>query len=178
MDVIALAALVLSTAMSMLLVPDLHAGDLVEPTIQAAILTPFVLTALLAFRVAGTPPVWERRLLALFLLLMPTVYLGSLALHGGDRAWLATEIAGQLVFATLAVAGLRGSGWLLVFGIAAHGVLWDLWHHGRTPFMPDWYATGCLIVDVGWALYAASRVPVWHGLARTERHSPVPSIAA
>src|SRR5215468_1568805 len=69
MDVIALAALVLSTAMSMLLVPDLHAGDLVEPTIQAALLTPFVLTALLAFRVTGTPPVWERRLLALFLLL-------------------------------------------------------------------------------------------------------------
>ena len=178
MDVIALAALVLSTAMSMLLVPDLHAGDLVEPTIQAALLTPFVLTALLAFRVTGTTPVWERRLLALFLLLMPTVYLGSLALHGGDRAWLATEIAGQLAFATLAIAGLRGSGWLLVFGIAAHGVLWDLWHHGRTPFMPDWYATGCLIVDVGWALYGASRVAVWHGLARTERHSPAPSIAA
>jgi hypothetical protein len=177
-DVLALAALVLSTAMSMLMVPDLHAGDLVEPTIQAAVLTPFVLTALLAFRLTATSPVWERRLLALFLGSMPTVYLGSLALHGGDRAWLATEITGQVTFAGLAVAGLRGSGWPLVFGIAAHGLLWDLWHHGRAPFMPDWYATGCLIVDVGWALYAASRVGAWHGAARTERGLPAPSIAA
>src|ERR1043166_133294 len=96
MDVLALASLVLSTAMSMLLVPDLHAEDLVEPTLQAAILTPFVLTALLAFRIAGTPPVWERRVLALFLLSMPTVYLGSLAVHGGDRAWLGPAAAGQV----------------------------------------------------------------------------------
>jgi hypothetical protein len=171
MDVIALAFLVLSTTMSMLMVPDVRGTDLLEPTIQAVILTPFVLTAILAFRIAGTPPVWERRLLALFLLSMPTVYLGSLALHGGSPAWLAIEIGGQVAFAALALAGLRGSGWVLVFGLAAHGLLWDLWHHGRTPFMPDWYATGCLIVDIGWAVYAASRVKVWQSSA-IERSAP------
>jgi hypothetical protein len=174
MDFIALAALVLSTALSLLMVPDLHVRDLVEPTVQAVILTPFVLTMLLALRFAAAPPVWERRLLALFLLSMPTVYLGALALHGGDRTWVGIELAGQAAFAALAVAGLRGSGWLLVAGIAAHGVLWDLWHHGRAPFIPDWYATGCLIVDVGWALYAASRVAVWHGGASVERPARAP----
>jgi hypothetical protein len=93
MDILALAALVLSTAWSQLAVPDLHLGDLVEPTVQAAILTPLVLTGLLAFRLGGVAPVWERRLLALFLLAMPTVYLGALALHGGTRSWLTTELA-------------------------------------------------------------------------------------
>jgi hypothetical protein len=36
MDVIALAFLVLSTTMSMLVVPDVHGTDLLEPTIQAS----------------------------------------------------------------------------------------------------------------------------------------------
>jgi hypothetical protein len=54
MEILALASLVISTAMSMPMVPDLHAGDLVEPTVQAAIPTPFVLTALLAFRITAT----------------------------------------------------------------------------------------------------------------------------
>jgi hypothetical protein len=56
-SILALAALVLSTAWSQLAVPDLHLGDLVEPTVQAAILTPLVLTALLAFRLGGVAPV-------------------------------------------------------------------------------------------------------------------------
>jgi len=179
MDTIALAALVLSTGLSLLVVPDIHFGDLIEPTVQAVITTPIVLTALLAFRLAGKPPVWERRLLALFLAVMPTIYLTSLALHGGDRTWLAIELAGQLVFAGLALAGLWGSGWFLVVGIAAHGLLWDAWHPGRTAFMPDWYAIACLIVDVGWAAYAASRVAVWQATpAATRAHAAYAPSAA
>jgi hypothetical protein len=169
MDNVALAALVLSTGFSLLAVPDVHPGDLIEPTVQAAITTPIVLTVLLAFRLGGKPPVWERRLMAFFLAVMPTVYLTSMAVHGGDRTWLAIELAGQLAFAALALAGLRGSGWFLVAGIAAHGLLWDAWHLGRTSFMPDWYAIACLIVDVGWAAYAASRVAVWEAARATPR---------
>jgi hypothetical protein len=180
MDIIALAALVLSTGFSLLVVPDIRAGDLIEPTIQAVITTPIVLTVLLAFRLGGKPPAWERRLLALFLASMPTVYLTSLALHGGDRTWLGIELAGQLAFAGLALAGLRGSGWFLAAGIAAHGLLWDAWHHGRTSFMPDWYATACLIVDVGWAVYAASRIAAWQAtpVATRARAAYAPSAAA
>src|SRR5262245_3957560 len=116
METAGVAALVLSTALSMLLVPDVHAGDLVEPTILAAVSTPIVLTAILALRLRGASPLWERRLLAAFLLAMPTVYLASLALHGGNGRWLTTEAAGQAIFATIAIVGLRGSGWILAGG--------------------------------------------------------------
>jgi hypothetical protein len=169
MDTMALACLILSTGLSLLVVPDVGLADLIEPTVQAAVGTPFVLTALVALRVGAAPPIWERRVLALFLLLMPTIYLGALALHGGSPAWLGAELAGQAAFATIAIVGLRRSGWVLVAGLAAHGLLWDLWHHGRASFMPDWYSSACLIVDVGWALYAASRVRVWGSAAAAER---------
>ena len=161
MDTIALAALVLSTTLSLLLTPDLHLADLIEPTVQATIAAPITMTAILALRLSGARPIWERRLLTAFLLLMPTVYLLSLALHGAATGWLQTELAGQLFYGALAIAGLLHSGWWLVLGIGAHGLGWDLWHYGRTSFIPDWYAVGCLVVDVGWALYAASRVAVW-----------------
>ena len=84
-----------------------------------------------------------------------------------------------MIFAVLAVAGLRGSGWYLAVGIAAHGLAWDLWHHGRTTFIPDWYTIGCLIVDVGWGLYAASRVAVWDAeSSRLERFRPARDVPA
>lgn len=161
MDTIALAAFVLSTTFSLLLAPDLHVADLIEPTVNAMIAAPVTMTVILALRLSGAQPVWERRVLAAFLLLMPTVYLLSLALHGAGAGWLSTELGGQLLYGALAIAGLVHSGWWLVLGIGAHGLAWDLWHYGRTSFIPDWYAVGCMIVDIGWAFYAASRVAVW-----------------
>lgn len=169
METIALTVLVLSTSLSMLLVPDLHAGSFVEPTVQAAVVTPFFLSAVLALRFTGAPPIWERRAFALFLASMPLVYLGSLALHGADRSWLTIELVGLLLFAAMAWVGLRRSAWVLVVGLAAHGLVWDFSHHGRTTFMPDWYAWGCLIVDVGYAFYAATRVAVWERSASAAR---------
>jgi hypothetical protein len=162
MDFVPLAILILSACASLFLVPDIHLSDLIEPSIQAALSTPVGLTALVWLRFRDARPVYERRGLALFLLLMPTVYLSSLALHGGGAPWPMVEIAGQVLFAALAIAGVRVSGWFLAVGLGAHGVLWDLWHHGRTTFIPDWYTIGCLIVDVGCFVYAASRVSVWH----------------
>ena len=169
MNSIGIAALILSTCAALLVTPDIHAPDLIEPAICATLSTPFVLATLIALRLADLPSIFERRLLALFLLLMPTVYLSSLALHGGGAPWPVVEIAGQLVFAALAIAGLRSSGWYLAVGIAAHGLAWDLWHHGRTTFIPDWYTVGCLIVDVGWGVYAASRIAVWDSEAALAR---------
>ena len=45
-------------------------------------------------------------------------------------------------------------------GIGAHG-LWDAWHIGHSAFLGPryitrWYAVFCLVVDVGFAAYAAS----------------------
>jgi hypothetical protein len=164
-----MVALILSTCAALLVAPDIHLADLGEPAIGATLGTPLVLAAIVTLRLAGMPSIFERRLLALFLLLMPTVYLSSLALHGGGAPWPAVEIVGQLIFAVLAIAGLRASGRYLALGIAAHGLLWDLWHHGRTTFIPDWYTVGCLLVDVGWGAYAASRVGVWDAEAAAAR---------
>ena len=166
MNIAGMAVLILSTCAALLVAPDIHLADLGEPAIGATLGTPIILAALVGFRLAGLPSIFERRLLALFLVMMPTVYLSSLALHGGGAPWPAVEIVGQLIFAVLAIAGLQASGWYLAVGIGAHGLAWDLWHHGRTTFIPDWYTVGCLIVDVGWAVYAASRVGVWEAESR------------
>lgn len=166
MDAAGIVVLILSTAVALLIVPDVHLADLVEPTVQAALGTPLVLTAIVLGRFAGWRPRVERRLLALFLALMPAVYLLSLALHGDVHGWWSVELAGQLLFAAVAVAGLRVSGWFLALGIVAHGLAWDLPHVGRTQFMPDWYAWACMAVDVGWGCYAATRVAAWEEDAR------------
>lgn len=161
MDTLALALLICSTAASLFAVPDFRWEDLIEPTMQAAIATPLVLTALLVMRVHGVRPTRERQLMALFLGLMPTVYLLSGYLHGISWLWMLIELIGQGIFAAIAVAGVRQSPWILVAGLAAHGLVWDAFHYERTTFMPSWYAVACLIVDVGWAGYAALRVPAW-----------------
>ena len=93
----------------------------------------------------------ERLALAAFLAAMPLVYVASWfwARPGGEgTGWLWIELAALPVYAGLALLGLRRSPWLLVAGIAGHGLLWDAWHHGRTSFVPDWYATGCRILRV------------------------------
>lgn len=109
-------------------------------------------------------PRLERGALALFLNLMPAVYLAGWGLteHG---TWVWVEIAGLAVFATLAVLGLLISPWYLALGIIAHGVLWDAWHHERfvaQHFIPSWYAIACLIADVGVGTYACLRIRAWN----------------
>ena len=166
MNVAALAVLIISNSIALLLVPDIGVADLIEPTILASISIPIVLACIVGLRFEKVQPVWERRLLAVFLVAMPIVYLSSLALHGGGASWLAIEAAGMALFTLLAIAGLRRSGVALALGLAAHGLCWDVWHLGRTPFIPDWYAMGCLMVDVGIGLYALSRVSAWGPLPR------------
>ena len=168
MDVLGIGSLVLWTSLSLLLVPDISEANWYEPTILAAVSMPVVLATLVALRVGRAPVVWERTLLAAFLFFMPTVYLSSLALHGGSRGWVTTEALGQVLFAALALVGWRVP-WVLVVGLASHGLGWDWWHHGRTQFMPDWYAIACLMVDVGCGVYAFSRLPAWNESVRAER---------
>ena len=168
MDVLGIGSLVLWTGLSLLLVPDISAANWYEPTILAAVSMPIVLATLVALRLGRAPVVWERTLLASFLFFMPTVYLGSLALHGGSRDWLVTESVGQMLFAAVALIGWRVP-WVLAVGLASHGLGWDWWHYGRTGFIPDWYATACLMVDVGCGVYALSRLPAWNESVRAER---------
>lgn len=101
----------------------------------------------------------ERIVLAVFLASMPLVYT-STWYRAGVGGSIGIEVAGFVLFAILALIGATRAPWVLVIGIAAHG-LWDLAHHGRSAFMPDWYALACAIVDAGVAIYAASRVGRW-----------------
>src|SRR5262245_458190 len=107
MDAVGIGVLVLCTALSLLLVPDISAGNWFEPTILAAFATPVVLASIVALRVKDAPVIWERTVLASFLFFMPTVYLWALALHGGSAAWLTTETIGQVLFAAVALIGWR-----------------------------------------------------------------------
>lgn len=163
-DALGLAALVLSTMAATLLVPDLSLAALGDPAFGAVVGAAVTLTLVVVLRGRGRRgSVLERSAFAIFLALMPMVYVVSRLRFGGSANWLWLELLGQGVFAGLALVGARRSPWILAAGIAGHGLLWDSWHYGRTPFMPDWYAIACLIVDVGWGLYVATQARTWRG---------------
>ncbi len=162
LDALGLAAFVVATFAAALVVPDLSLSLVGLPVFHAVVASAVVLTLVTVVRARGPRGSrLERVSMALFLSLMPTIYLMSWLRFGGGGEWLLTELAGQVVFAALAIAGYRRWPWLLVLGIGGHGLLWDAWHYGRTPFMPAWYAIFCAVVDVGLAIYVATQVPVW-----------------
>ncbi len=157
----ALAAATALTAFTLTLVPS-WSGALADPCHQAAIAAAATIVILFATRLIGPRAIpFERTLMAAFLIAMPLVYVASwLTTGGGATMWLWIEIAGVPVYAALAILGLKRSPWFLVAGIAAHGVAWDAWHLGSA-YIPDWYAIGCLLVNVGMSLYVAARIPAW-----------------
>jgi hypothetical protein len=143
-------------------VPDWSFRHLGEPA-YVGILGDATVVALLLLSRALPAPRLERGALAVFLSLMPAVYLAAWGVteHG---TWVWIEIMGLTVFATLAILGLLISPWYLGLGIIAHGVLWDLWHHERVVaqhFIPSWYTSACLIADVGVGIYACLRIRSW-----------------
>ena len=76
----------------------------------------------------------------------------------GERGWLAVESAGLVLYGAVAWLGATRRLWLLPAGIAAHG-LWDVGHLGPSaPFVPDWYALACIVVDAAVALSLAGAV--------------------
>lgn len=169
-DVLAIIALVGSCIAICFLIPDLPWLHIGEPAYGAVLSTPCMVVGIFIARLFGTRGARaERILFALFLMAMPLVYIGGfLRLGKWIAPWLWLELLGAAIFTTFAVLGLYRSPNFLVVGIAAHGLCWDSWHYHRVDYIPDWYAVGCLIIDVGFALYALGRVKVWrtHGRAR------------
>jgi hypothetical protein len=137
------------------LVPDSPLRHLDEPPYIAAIASAATTIAILIFDLLNDQKT-VRRLLALFLAGMPMVYIAAWLTRPSGQSDLWIEIAGLVLFGTLAALGLVRSIWFLAAGILAHGLAWDLFHLGST-FIPTWYAVGCAVVDVGFAAYAASR---------------------
>jgi hypothetical protein len=75
------------------------------------------------------------------------IYIGF-AVADGRRHVLAVETAVATAFVVVAAAAVPGSGWLIVAGLAGHGVK-DTWQH-RTGFVHGtrWWPPFCAAVDV------------------------------
>jgi hypothetical protein len=97
---------------------------------------------------------------ALGLTLIAAVYIGF-AVADGRRHVLAVEVVVAAVFVVIAAAGVTGSLWLIVAGLAGHG-LKDLWQH-RTGFVVGtrWWPPFCAVVD--WVAAALIAVAITAG---------------
>ena len=83
---------------------------------------------------------------ALSLALIAAVYIGFAVADGRPRV-IAVETVVAAVFVVVGAAGVTGPAWLLVAGLAGHGVK-DLWQH-RTQFVANtrWWPPFCLVID-------------------------------
>lgn len=83
---------------------------------------------------------------ALGLILIAAIYIGF-AVADGRWHVIAVESGVASAFVIVAAAGITGSPWLLVVGLAGHG-LKDLWQH-RKQFVAGtrWWPPFCLVVD-------------------------------
>jgi hypothetical protein len=84
---------------------------------------------------------------ALGLVLIAAVYIGF-AVADGRSTVIAVEVCVASVFVVVAAVGVTASAWVLVAGLAGHG-LKDLWQH-RTGFVSGtrWWPPFCAAVDV------------------------------
>jgi hypothetical protein len=81
------------------------------------------------------------------------------AVADGRPKVIAVESSVTFAFVIVAAAAVTGSPWLLVAGMAAHG-LKDLWQH-RTHFVADtrWWPPFCMVVDWSWPRSSPARSP-------------------
>src|ERR1043165_4337612 len=149
---IALALATLLTAIGICLAPSWRA-IFTDVCLQAAVISGATIVLLYVTRFLGARGIaLERIALALFLAGMPVVYIVRWLTErdGAGGEWLWLELLGLVVYAALAVLGLKVSAWYLAGGIAAHGIAWDSWHYFlHETYMPHWYAIACLLVDIG-----------------------------
>jgi hypothetical protein len=98
---------------------------------------------------------------ALGLVLIAGIYIGFAVADGRVRV-IATESSVASAFVIVAAAGITGSPWLLVIGLAGHG-LKDLWQH-RSQFVANtrWWPPFCLVVD--WTVAAILVVEIVAGV--------------
>jgi len=91
---------------------------------------------------------------ALGIVLIAAVYIGF-SVADGRGIVIAVETGVASVFVVIAAAAVTGSAWLLVAGLAGHG-LKDLWQH-RTGFVANtrWWPPFCATVDFVAAAFIA-----------------------
>jgi hypothetical protein len=91
---------------------------------------------------------------ALGLALIAAIYIGFSVADGRGKV-IAVECAVAGAFVVVAAAGVTGSAWLIVGGMAGHG-LKDMWQH-RTSYVANtrWWPPFCAAVDFVVALILA-----------------------
>jgi hypothetical protein len=145
---------------------DATRRDAVPARRDHALRTPVIWGVVLGCLQAASPLAFfwldEATVYALELALIASIYIGFSVADGRSRV-IAAETGVASVFIVVAAAAVTGSLWLLVAGLAGHG-LKDLWQH-RTGFVANtrWWPPFCAAVDfVGAALIAAAIVADFH----------------
>jgi hypothetical protein len=150
------------------LAPRTALTDVGRPETLAGIATALVAFVMLFLRVLPKRrPHIERAVYALFLTAMPMIYFAA-AYMSGSRGDLALKLVGVLIFVGLAVLGYCKSYLALGFGIMAHGVVWDSWHHHSHPYVASWYPMTCLLVDLALGFLVITQAGVHQRPARAE----------
>lgn len=100
----------------------------------------------------------ERSFYPVVLIVIATLYL-LFAVQAGSTGALAAEAIPALVFVAMATIGFRTTPWLVVAGLALHGVF-DFFHHAviANPGVPVWWPGWCLAYDVVAAAYLAALI--------------------
>lgn len=95
----------------------------------------------LGFRWLDSELVW-----ALSLVVIASIYVGF-AVADGRPVVIAVEVCVAAFFIVLAAVAVTASPWLVVIGLAGHGIK-DMWQH-RTQFVSNtrWWPPFCLVVD-------------------------------
>lgn len=120
----------------------------------------FVLALSVAVFARGVGFDRDRAFYPTVLVVVASYYVLFGAMSGSPQTVL-TEAVVMLLFVVAAVAGFRGSAWIIVVALAAHG-LQDAVHHHLVvnAGVPAWWPAWCLAYDVGaagclaWLLHA------------------------
>ncbi len=98
---------------------------------------------------------------AIGLAMIAAIYIGFAVADGRPRV-IAVESSVAFVFVVIAAAAVTDSPWLLVAGLAGHG-LKDLWQH-RSHFVSNtrWWPPFCMVVD--WVVAAIIVVEISAGM--------------
>lgn len=97
----------------------------------------------------------ERSFYSVVLIVIAALYILFACIAGSTDALLA-EAFPALLFVTAATIGFRRSLWIVVAGLALHGVFDFVHHHFITnPGVPAWWPGFCLSYDVAAAAYLA-----------------------
>ena len=100
----------------------------------------------------------ERSFYPVVLIVIATLYLLFAAMAKSTGSLVAEAIP-ALVFVAMAALGFRKTPWLVVAGLALHGVF-DFFHHAviANPGVPLWWPGWCLAYDVVAAAYLAALI--------------------